>query len=271
MSEFLQREFPMTDADFKHIADKAYEISGIVLKEHKRSMVYSRLSRRIRELKLSTFDQYLSYLSKNETLEMSDFINSLTTNLTSFFRENHHFEYMRDTIIPSWRSKTKVRIWSAGCSTGEEPYSIAMTLISEKMNIRNTKILATDLDSNVLEHCAKGHYSADKIKGLPASLLNHYFIKKAGGDAEVKESLRQLITFNRLNLLGQWPMKGKFNLIFCRNVVIYFDKPTQKILFDRYADMLEDGGYLFIGHSESMNGLTDRFKSVGRTMFQKVY
>ena len=278
---FSAREFPMMDADFNFIAHMANEKTGIQLGKHKRDMIYSRIVRRIRSLKLQTFSEYCDYLKSHQNEEMTNFINAITTNLTSFFREEHHFDFLKDTVIPEIKSKNsvskKLRVWSAGCSTGEEPYSLAMTFHSGFSDARgwDVKILATDLDTSVVTHGKAGIYVRDRVDGLPASILKKNFseVVPASGRGrayEMSPHLKQYITFNRLNLLGDWPMKGKFDVIFCRNVVIYFNKDTQRILFDRYAEMLKPNGYLFIGHSETLHGVTKRFKSLGRTIYRKV-
>jgi chemotaxis protein methyltransferase CheR len=272
--DFTTKEFPMTDENFTFLAGFAFDISGIVLGDHKKELVYSRIARRIRKLDLEDFDQYCQYLSANKSAETTEFINSITTNLTSFFRESHHFEYLAKTVIPEWK-KTKIgkpiRIWSSACSTGPEPYSIAITL-SKNMAVKSfdIKILATDLDSDVLEQGRAGEYSLDDIEQLPRDYLSSFIKNKSTNMGMIKPDLKELIKFNRLNLLGPWPMKNSFDVIFCRNVVIYFDKATQKELFDRLADSLVDGGYLFIGHSETLHGVSSRFESIGRTIYRKV-
>lgn len=271
-----QREFLMTSADFDEISKLAMDFSGIVLAEHKRDMVYSRIARRIRELKLTTFREYLTYLKNNHAQEASEFINALTTNLTSFFRENHHFEFLQDELLPALRfankSTKRLRIWSAGCSIGQEVYSITMTLKRAGFpSDWDIKLLATDLDSNVVETGKSGIYPASHIDSIDDETVKRFFLQS--GDhrsVQVKDELRQMVTFKRLNLLENWPMKGPFDIIFCRNVVIYFNKETQRVLFDRYADMLPVGGHLFIGHSENLNGISDRFESLGNTIYRKI-
>jgi len=272
--DFSGKEFPMADEDFKRLAAIAYDISGIVLGDHKKELVYSRISRRIRKLGLSNFSQYCHHLEYNKATEVNEFVNSITTNLTSFFRESHHFEYLAKEIVPHWKAqgKTKpIRIWSSACSSGPEPYSIAITL-QKNMLVKdyNIKILATDLDSDVLKKGREGVYPLSDIEQLPRDYLSCFQRNEATGMGMVKQDLKDMIQFNRLNLLGPWPMKVKFDVIFCRNVVIYFNKETQKELFERLADQLEDGGHLFIGHSESLHGMTTRFVSKGRTIYQKV-
>lgn len=264
----------MSDEDFDFLRRLAREKTGIELSDHKKEMIYSRVVRRIRTLKLANFRDYCLYLQRNAEAEMTDFINAITTNLTSFFRETHHFDYLRDTVIPSLRSapgRTRsLRIWSAGCSTGEEPYSIAMTLgeagIGRDWDVR---ILATDLDSNVIAHGKAGVYNADKLDSIPAHLRSKYFSSQADGSFRVRSELASMITFQQLNLLHHWPIHYPFDAIFCRNVVIYFSKDTQRQLFDRFANQMVPNGWLFIGHSESLHGVSTRFKSLGRTIYRR--
>jgi chemotaxis protein methyltransferase CheR len=272
----LDREFPMSQANFDKIKKIAYDITGIKLNNQKKNLVYNRLSRRIRDRNLIGFDDYCQLLLTAGNDEMTDFVNAITTNLTSFFRENHHFDYLIETVFPHLikrNNPTKtVRIWSAGCSTGEEPYTISMCL-HEKMPVASwdIKILASDLDTNVVQHGKQGVYSADRIDDIDIARKKRWFLKGAGGETvKVKPELQKIISFMPLNLLNSWPMKGQFDVIFCRNVVIYFDKETQKKLFDRFADMLAPDGYLFIGNSETLNRISDRFKSLGKTMYQKI-
>ena len=267
------KEFLCTDRDFKDIANLVYNACGIVLGDHKREMVYSRLARRIRALKLNDFKAYLAYLDTHKDQEFDAFINAITTNLTSFFREVHHFEFIKSELIPNLikanKDTKRVRIWSAGCSTGEEPYSLAMTLNNAFPSNWDVKVLATDLDSNVLEKAQKGVYTAANVNGLDATHLKRWFLKSKDGEHyKVKDTLRERISFKRLNLLQDWTMKGPFDLILCRNVVIYFDKETKDHLFKRYANILSDHGYLFLGHSESMGKEHSNYKNLGKTMYQ---
>ncbi len=270
------REFPMSEDNFAIISKLAHDYTGIVLGAHKRDMVYGRLARRIRSLGLSNFDQYCELISDPGSGEINFFINAITTNLTSFFREPHHFEFLKHTVFPELQRKQsqnkRLRIWSAGCSTGEEPYSLSI-VVNEEMNKAgwDCKILATDLDSNVLAHGQQGIYDIARINTVSEASKNRWFLKEANnpGLVKVKPALQQCLSFKRLNLLENWPMKGPFDVIFCRNVVIYFNKDTQRQLFDRYANILADGGYLFIGHSESLHKVSDRFVSLGKTIYQK--
>jgi chemotaxis protein methyltransferase CheR len=252
-----------------------YKYSGIVLKDIKEDMVYNRISRRVRKTGSLGFDDYLAMALQQESVEFTHFVNAMTTNFTSFFRESHHFDFIKNTAIPEWKSnphRKKLRIWSAGSSTGEEAYSIAMTLNDQIPNAWDAKILATDLDTNVVAQGESGVYSPDRVSDLSSKLVSQYFDKIGSGEKErvqVKKSLRNMTFFKPLNLLQDWPMSGQFEMIFCRNVVIYFDKPTQKLLFNRFADLLSPGGYLIIGHAESMYNLSDRFTSIGNTVYRK--
>lgn len=272
------REFEFTNSDFEKIRDFVKENTGIVLSEAKKNLVYGRLSRRLRQLNMSSFRDYLNYVHNDNQNELGNFINAITTNLTSFFRENHHFEYLKSTVLPSLMKTNalnkRIRIWSAGCSTGEEPYSLAMTLMEAIPNIQSwdVKILATDLDTNVLAHGERGVYDLERINGLSEARKKKWFRKGKGehqGSVKVAADLRSLITFRQLNLMNNWPMNGPFDFMFCRNVVIYFDKPTQRILFDRYANVLRPDGHIFLGHSESMFKVSDRFQLIGNTIYQR--
>ena len=275
MTVSANREFVFTDKNFAFIQSLAYDVTGIKLSDHKRNMVYGRLARRLRSLGMDSFDTYCDVLSEKSGDEFTEFVNAITTNLTSFFRESYHFDFLQQTVLPELiRGKTnkRFRCWSAGCSTGEEPYSIAITIADTAERHRwNAKILATDLDSNVLAKGKSGIYSVDRIESLPEATKKIGFHRHRKNDqVEVKQRFRDLITFKQLNLLHEWPMKGPFDFIFCRNVVIYFDKDTQRILFNKMADLLQPNGYLFIGHSESLHRVSDRFRSQGRTIYQKI-
>tara|TARA_B110000503_G_scaffold80804_1_gene123658 strand:+ start:3837 stop:4667 length:831 start_codon:yes stop_codon:yes gene_type:complete len=269
------REFSMSKKNFNIISEVIYQHAGIVLKGIKEDMVYSRLSRRIRKTGCRGFDDYLSLVLHQDSPEFLHFVNAITTNLTSFFRESHHFDFIKSVAIPEWKSnvnRTKLRIWSAGSSTGEEAYSVAMTLSGHIPIHWDTKILATDIDTDVVAKGHSGVYPRDRVSSLSSQLVLQHFDKVTtdGKDnVQVKKTLRSMTFFKPLNLLQDWPMSGLFEMIICRNVVIYFDKPTQKVLFDRFADMLAPGGYLLIGHSESMYKLSDRFASLGNTIYRK--
>lgn len=275
----IERDFVMYDDDFDYLRKLAYEFTGIVLADHKKDMVYSRLARRLRVLGLETFSEYCKILEKDDPTEHSEFINAITTNLTAFFREGHHFEYMRTVVIPELIKKHpsgyKLRIWSCASSTGEEPYSIAMTVIESHVPRQwDVKILATDLDSNVLQKGKEAVYGYDRVEGIGEQRIKKFFLHGSSGNSQrvmVKPMLRNLIAFKRLNLLEKWPMKMTYDIVFCRNVVIYFNKETQRKLFDNIANIMPVGGYLFIGHSESLTNICDRFELVGRTIYRKIH
>ncbi len=266
------------DAEFEYFRNVVYRESGIRLTELKKALVQARLIKRIRQLKMSGFEEYCEYVQQHYHDELENLINCITTNKTDFFRENRHFEFMKEHLIPLWLEKKKrhIRIWSAGCSTGEEPYSIAITMREHFPNIdsADVKILATDIDTDVLEKGRKGVYSLETIADVPLPLAKKYFLRGSGeneGFFKIKDSVKKLIYFRRLNLLDEtYPMKGKFDLIFCRNVIIYFDKETQRRLFDAMFGYLEDDGFLFVGHSETLTGLTNRFALVANSIYRKV-
>ncbi len=270
------KEFKFTSSDFNFIRELVLDKTGIALSEGKSDMVYSRLTRRLRVLNLRQFAEYLSLLKNDDEGELVHFVNAITTNLTSFYRENHHFEFLRNTLLPKLlksKSDRRLRVWSAGCSTGEEPYSLAMVIREAiaKSNNWDIKILATDLDSNVVNKAANGIYLENKITGISDKRLKRFFqINSNSDEVKVKPEIRDLITFKQLNLMHEWPFKGPFDFIFCRNVVIYFNKDTQRELFERYANYTASDGYLFIGHSESLFKVCDRYKPLGNTIYQKV-
>lgn len=273
-----EREFVFTDKDFRLIQNLVGRHTGISLSDAKRDLVYSRLARRLRALGMVHFKDYIHVLDDENEDELIQFTNAITTNLTSFFRENHHFEHLAKTALPEIMKRNaqsrRIRIWSAGCSTGEEPYSLAMTIRETVPATQgwDVKILATDLDSNVLERAQNGLYAEERVNGISKSRLRKYFMKGRGENSEnvrVSPSLQELITFKQLNLMHEWPIKGPFDIIFCRNVVIYFDKPTQKILFERYANILHPEGYLYVGHSESLYRVTKKFELIGNTIYKQ--
>lgn len=279
MNAMASAEFEFSDQDFQQIRRIINEVAGISLADGKRELVYSRLSRRLRQLGLRRFDEYCRLLEGGgDSEELSEFVNALTTNLTAFFREPHHFEFLAEELLPALtRERTfgnrRLRVWSAGCSTGEEPYSIAMVLRELLPAVGwDVKILATDLDSNVLATAERGVYEWERVKGLSEARLRRWFLRGRGaqeGRVQVAPALREMIAFRRLNLMEEWPMRGFFDVVFCRNVVIYFDKPTQRVLFERFADILVDRGHLFVGHSESLFKVTERFTPLGKTIYRK--
>ena len=275
-SEDQRLEF--SDRDFNHLRQLVNTHTGISLSEHKRDLVYGRLGKRLRALGLSRFSDYCKLLENNPGEELENFTNAITTNLTSFFREGHHFEYLAQHIVPQlmeqYRRTGRLRIWSAGCSTGEEPYSLAITLREAIPDIdnRDIRILASDLDTNVVQTAATGIYPVARIEGLDKQRSRRWFQHGKGdneGKVRASPELHKLITFRQLNLMHDWPMRGLFDVIFCRNVVIYFDKPTQKILFERFANIMQPESHLLIGHSETLNNITERFELIGKTIYRK--
>jgi chemotaxis protein methyltransferase CheR len=269
----LEREFDFKPKDFERVRTLIYERAGIVLAPHKRDMVYSRLSRRLRALGLNRFSDYLDLVERDDENELQAFTNALTTNLTVFFREPHHFSIL-DEQLGRLKGKSRIAIWCSAASTGEEPYSLAMTVAEHFGTLKPpVDILATDLDTQVLEFGARGIYPMDRVDKMSAARLKRFFRRGTGaneGHCRVIDELRQMITFRQLNLLdASWPMKGPFDAIFCRNVMIYFDKPTQLRVLRHMAPLLTPEGLLYTGHSESFLHAADVVKSVGRTVYRR--
>ena len=267
------REFEFTAADFERVRKLIHERSGIALSAAKQDMVYSRLARRLRICGDRSFAQYLARLERRDAQEWEPFINSLTTNLTSFFREAHHFEILA-RHLKSIADKRAIRIWCSAASTGEEPYSIAMTAVETFNSLAPpVSIIASDLDTNVLAQGERGVYPAERVAKLAPEQLSRHFLKGSGareGSVEVRPELRRLITFRRVNLLdAAWPVQGPLDVIFCRNVMIYFDKPTQYGILKKFLPLLREDGLLFAGHSESFLHATDLFRSLGRTTYER--
>ena len=276
-----EKEFLYSDADFQFITKFVYENTGINLTNDKRELVYGRLTKRLRKLGLSNFNQYCELLKNNDEEEIVNLINAITTNVTNFFRENHHFEFLETTLIPELMKskkdsfKRKIRAWSAGCSSGNEPYSIAMVLNETLTNIKrwDVKVLATDVDSNILEIAKKGVYPASSIEKISDYRKRRWFKNGSGaneGTVKVSSELTDIVSYKKLNLMDDWPMSGQFDFIFCRNVAIYFDNETREKVIDRFADQLNVNGYLFVGHSETLFGVSTRFQSIGKTIYRKV-
>ena len=269
------REFQFSDADFRFLSKLAYEHAGIVLSDNKYNLVYSRLSRRLRTLAMSSFRDYRDYIS-SDSKEIENFINSISTNHTKFFRESHHFDHFRTKVVLpfvqslSKSSSKRMRIWSAGCSSGEEPYTIAAVVRRElKISVdHDLKILATDIDTDILAKAQRGEYAASAVSDVPKT-YQEYFRPAAGEKLMIADSARSLITFRKLNLLQPWPFSGLFDAIFCRNVMIYFDGPTKANLVERFTQQLKPGGWLYIGHSESLMGTHPGLKLVGRTIYRR--
>ena len=249
----------LTEAQFRHVGDLVTRIAGIQLPAGKESLVRSRLIKRLRALGIPTMSEYLEFLAKDSSrAELAEMVDVLTTNKTSFFREIEHFRLLQETILPALAQRGgPIRIWSAGCSTGEEPYTISL-IARETIGpaASRVRILATDISARVLRQAKAAEYDADVVEDVPAALRRTHFVAGPTADTlRVAPATRELVQFARLNLMGDWPMRGPFDVIFCRNVMIYFDKPTQERLVARYGALLAPGGHLFVGHSESLSGL----------------
>jgi chemotaxis protein methyltransferase CheR len=266
------------DAEFDFIRHVVGENAGIILGPNKRQLVQGRLARRLRELGLPSYEAYCAHVRESGPEELVDLINALTTNVTAFFRENHHFQALTEYMIPEALKRNqdtrRLRIWSAGCSSGEEPYCLAMVLTEVlPAGLRwDAKILATDIDSEVIAFAQRGVYPTDRLSAVPPERLRRCFRKGIGanaGHALVQPDIARLITFKTLNLLQNWPMSGPFDVIFCRNVMIYFDQPTREKIVSRFASLLAPGGYLCLGHSESIHAGTAPFRLVGKTIYRK--
>jgi chemotaxis protein methyltransferase CheR len=267
----VNTEFLFTDSDFSKIRTLIHRRAGIALGEQKRQMVYSRLSRRLRELQLAGFSSYLDLLeSRQDGEEWQSFINSLTTNLTSFFREAHHFPVLAEHVR---KVQQPVTVWCSAASTGEEPYSIAITLI-EALGERagSAKVIATDIDTAVLAKASTGVFTNEQVARLSPERLRRFFNKGTGSNAgkvRIRPEVAAMVKLSRLNLLDpSWSVKEPVDAIFCRNVMIYFDKPTQKKVLDRFAPLLKPGGLLFAGHSENASLVNQTFKPLGHTVYE---
>ncbi len=263
--------FEFTPRDFARVRAMIYQQAGISLSESKQEMVYSRLARRLRAKGMTSFTEYLDALeSERNTGEWEAFTNALTTNLTSFFREAHHFPILAEHMR---KMKGQLTVWCSASSTGEEPYSIAMTLCEAFDTLTPpVTIVATDIDTNVLETAASGVYAIDRLDKMPKDRAKRFFLKGKGeraGLVRVRPELRQLVSFKQLNLLGNdWPIAGPFDAIFCRNVMIYFDKPTQGKILSRFAPLMKSQGLLFAGHSENFLYASDAFRLRGKTVYE---
>jgi chemotaxis protein methyltransferase CheR len=269
----------MSDAQFEYFRNLAKSQAGINIPNFKKNMVYRRICKRLVALEIGDFDTYISLLmSAAGSGEYQNFVNALTTNKTSFFREPHHFEHLAATAKTGFRntitqgSKKILRIWSAGCSLGAEPYSIAMRLKESinELGSWDVRILATDIDTEMVKQAATGVYNGVEMEDVSLLRKQRHFSQLDDDHWGVSDALRKMIVFNHLNLHGVWPMQRKFDAIFCRNVIIYFDKQSQCVLFDRFANLMRDGGFLYIGHSESLFKVTERFVPVGQCIYQKV-
>ncbi|SMC22179.1 chemotaxis protein methyltransferase CheR [Andreprevotia lacus DSM 23236] len=263
------REFDFNQQDFEKIRKLIYDYAGIALSPAKHDMVYGRLAKRLRALNLKTFGDYLKVLERGDHREMELFTNSLTTNLTSFFREAHHFEILGDYLKANRQAGT-LNLWCSASSTGEEPYSLAITACEAFDSLRPpVKIIATDLDTNVLEVAKAGIYAAEEVDKLGATRVKRFFTKHPTGKYQLVQELRDMIVFRKLNLIApDWMIRGPFDAIFCRNVMIYFDKPTQLKILQRFAPLLKPEGLLYVGHSENLYHAADLFKLRGKTVYE---
>jgi chemotaxis protein methyltransferase CheR len=281
MTALTVQELVLSEQEFRLISDLVYKHCGINLHDGKKELVRARLAKRLREGNFDTFSEYIRHVLEDPTgHEFSMLVDSLSTNLTKFFREEQHFEYLRSQFLPrilaakQARQSLRIRGWSAGCSTGEEPYSIAITLLEAVAGRGrwDVKLLATDVSTRVLERAKKGVYDKERVDPIPLPLRNKYLLhrKERGRDLyDVGDALRNVVLFRYLNLMEDWPVRGPLDFIFCRNVMIYFDKPTQGRLINRYYDLLASGGVLFTGHSESLTGIEHRFRYVQPTIYAK--
>jgi len=265
----------LTEAQFNAISSLVKNLAGINLTDAKKELVRARLAKRLRKLGLATFDDYVEYLQGDTTgAELVAMLDVLSTNTTYFFREAKHLEWLRQDILPRLTAQRRVRIWSAGCSSGEEPYSIAIVLLEAIPDLADwdAAILATDLSTEVLARARRAIYPASRLREVPPMLLGRHFTliaTKPERTYRVNDPVRRLVHFARLNLMGRWPMKGPFDVIFCRNVMIYFDRPTRQELIARFHSILAPGGTLFIGHSESLTGISHSFRYVLPTVYRK--
>lgn len=262
-------ELALSDGDYKEIRLLLKVRTGIDLSENKRALVYSRLYRRLRELGEASFADYLARV-KSDAKEGDRFVSALTTNVTDFFREKHHFEALERLAPELMQGRDQLTVWSSACSTGEEPWSIAVTLAGLSPRIK-WRVLATDIDSEVIEIAKLGVYPIERIRQVPQPQVGSSFMRDARGlQVKVRDELRANVSFATLNLLGPWPIRTLFDVIFCRNVLIYFDGPTRKALVERLASQLRPGGYLMLGHSEALLGAIPSLESTGKTVFRRL-
>ena len=264
----------LTGTQFRKISDLLYDASGINLKPGKEALVRARLMKRVRALGMGSFLEYFSFIDRKEgSAELQSLVDVMTTNKTGFFREAEHFTFVKENVVPTLTGG-RVRFWTAACSSGEEPFSLAMLLRESVPDLArmDVRILATDISRVVLEKAAAGVYTESSMGGLSRALITKYFHQVQGGSHRsyrVREDLRSLITFAWLNLVGQWPVRGPFKVVFCRNVMIYFDRPTQQNLVNRFWDVLEPGGYLLVGHSEGLSAISHKFRYVRPAVYRK--
>jgi len=269
--EGIERDFEFHLADFRRVRDLIYRHAGIVLADSKQQLVYSRLSRRLRALGLQSFREYLDSLESGRLDDWQNFVNALTTNLTSFFREPHHFPILAEHLVRRGAGRPQ-RVWCSAASTGEEPYSIAMTGI-EALGARPAlEVVATDIDTHCLEQAAQGIFPLERGEKLARERLRRFFLRGSGqraGQMCVRPEVRELVEFRQFNLLAErYPFEHRFDAIFCRNVMIYFDKPTQLRILERFAPLLVPDGLLFCGHSENFSNARSVFRLRGKTVYE---
>lgn len=277
------KEYQFTTENFQFLKMKIFKLAGITLADSKTALVYSRVSRLVRQYHFKSFDEYCRCLNQGDPQIEHDFINAITTNYTAFMREIHHYEYLKDAMLPyiiKRNAKSKrVRIWSAGCSTGEEPYSICFVLheFRTELNGWDVKILATDIDSDVISFAKNGVYKENDINQLPDYYLQrakqYFTMNPDDKSGTIKEPLKEMVHFKPFNLMcnDAWPMQGPFDIIFCRNVIIYFDRDSQNDTIDHLTNLLSLNGYLILGHSESVHSLNqNKLKYVDKTIYQRV-
>ncbi len=271
--------FKFSDRDFRQIRDLIKQKTGIHLSEHKSQMVYSRLTKRLRHFGLNSFSDYLR-LVRDDKVELTEFVNALTTNLTHFFREPHHFDFLRDTALPEAMARRgsgqAIKIWSAACSVGMEPYSILITLAEalSSADFARVELYATDLDSNVLDKAKAGVYDQAAVSKLPANQLKRFFRRGTGRNAglvRVNQELREKVRYEQLNFFDSWAaeLPSDFDVVFCRNVLIYFTSEDQARVVKKIAERMVSGGYLFLGHSESLFRKSDDFEFLGKTTYRR--
>jgi chemotaxis protein methyltransferase CheR len=265
----------LNNSEYEKISRLAYEHFGLDLRNSKQSLVAARLGKMLRELGLKSFQHYYDYVRADRSgAALTTMVDHLTTNHTSFFREPRHFEFLRKTIFPVLRMRRRIDIWSAACSSGEEPYSIAMSLLEESPReaAAQVRIKASDISTRVLERATRGIYPVDRLEGIPAPLLQRYLLRgqsECAGTFRFKNEVRSMIEFEHRNLMDAFPEGYFCSVIFCRNIMIYFDKPTQQSLVQRLSQHLEDGGYLFIGHSESLTNIAHNLEYVCPATYRK--
>lgn len=277
-SRFDIKKISLSDAEFEKLRELVFKVSGISLAETKKELVVSRFTKRVKALKLQSFSEYYDLLvSSSGFSEVQNFINSITTNKTDFFRESHHFEFLVSTFIPQVISSGRrvVRIWSAACSTGEEPYTIAMVLAKHLVEPYNipVKILATDIDTSVLKTAVRGVYESGVLNTVPEEYMKKYFLRGKGeslGLFKIKDEIRQMVTFKQLNFIAsEYPVTSTFDIIFCRNVIIYFNPETKRMVVNRLFRYLNDGGYIMMGHSETLFNMIEGLVYLKNTIYQK--